>query len=41
MIHFPLIINDLKITLKAVLKEKLNHFIVQSFSEPLLNTSAW
>ena len=32
IIHLPLFIGDLKITLKVLHKQKLNHFIVQGFS---------
>ena len=41
IVHVPPFINHLKITLKALLKQRLNHFIVQSFSYYLLKASAW
>ena len=41
IIYFSPFINDLKITLKVLFKQKSNHFTVQSLSHHLCKASTW
>ena len=41
IIHFSPFINDLKITLKVLLKQKSNHFTVQSLPHHPFKATTW